>query len=100
ILRNLNASAISIKPKTTFTVFNHPPDLGSDFNQFGKNAKSVNGIANAIENANIPMIGFKNSPPADETKILPTNGPVHENETNTKVNAIKKTPGNPPFSAC
>ena len=28
--------------------------------------------------------------------MLPTNGPVHENETKTKVKAIKKIPTKPP----
>src|SRR5882672_9123548 len=100
MLKNLNASAISTKPNTTFTVFSQPPDFGKDFNQFGKKAKVVNGIAKARANANMPTIGFKNSPPADETKMLPTSGPVHENETSTKVNAMKNTPINPPLSAC
>src|SRR5436190_22757427 len=100
MLKNLNANAISMNPRTTFTVLSQPPDLGNDFNQPGKNAKRVNGIAKAAEKPNIPMIGFTNSPPADETKMLPTSGPVHEKETNTRVKAIKKTPDNPPYSDC
>src|SRR5687767_2286761 len=99
MLRNLKASANSTKPKTTLTEFNHPPDFGNEFNQPGKNANNVKGIANANENANMPTMGFRNSPPADETKILPTNGPVQENDTSTSVNAIKNTPNSPPFSA-
>ena len=31
--RNLNANANSKNPKNTFTVFNHPPDFGKEFNQ-------------------------------------------------------------------
>src|SRR5690606_29189516 len=99
MLKNLKARASSTNPRTTFTEFSHPPDFGKEFNQPGKNANSVNGIAKARENANIPMIGLMNAPPADETKILPTSGPVHENDTSTRVNAIKKTPIRPPFSA-
>src|SRR5688572_27558809 len=99
MLRNLKAKANSTKPKTTLTAFSHPPDFGNEFNHPGKKANNVKGIANAREKANIPMIGFKNSPPAEETKILPTNGPVQEKETSTNVKAIKNTPSNPPFSA-
>src|SRR5258708_28986734 len=99
MLKNLNASAISINPNTTFTVFNQPPDFGKDFNQFGKKAKVVNGIAKASAKANMPTIGFRNSPPADETNMLPTSGPVQENETKTNVNAMKNTPIKPPLSA-
>lgn len=83
-----------------FTVLSQPPDLGNDFNQLGKNAKSVNGIANASPKANIPTIGFKNSPPADDTSKLPAIGPVQEKETSTSVKAMKNTPKNPPFSDC
>src|SRR5579871_5207071 len=100
MLKNLNASAISINPRITFTVLSQPPDFGRDFNQFGKNANNVNGIANANPKANIPTIGFKNSPPAEVTSKLPAIGPVQENETSTSVNAIKNTPSSPPFSAC
>src|SRR6187549_4033805 len=99
MLRNLNARASSTKPRTTLTAFNQPPDFGKEFNQPGKKANNVKGIANARENANIPTIGFRNSPPAEETKMLPTSGPVHEKDTSTKVKAIKNTPANPPFSA-
>ena len=34
---------------------------------------------------------------ADWTNKVPTIGPVHENETNAKVNAIKKIPIKPPL---
>src|SRR5205085_2092431 len=97
---NLKAKAISIKPSTTFTLLSQPPDFGKVFNRPGKNAKTVNGIANDKEKPNMPMMGLINAPPADDTRMLPTIGPVHENETSTKVNAIKKTPNSPPFSAC
>ena len=96
--KNLNAKASSKKPSTTFTVFNHPPDFGSEFNQPGKTAKSVNGIAKANENPNIPMIGPIQLPcvPAS-TNNEPIIGPVHENDTNDNVNAMKKIPTNPPL---
>ena len=60
--RNLNAKASSKKPKTTFTEFNQPPDLGNRCIHSGKIANKVNGIAKAKEKPNIPMIGFKKAP--------------------------------------
>ncbi len=97
--KNLKARASSKKPKTTLTEFNHPPDFGRLLIQPGKTAKRVNGIANAREKENMPKIGLINSPPAEEIKMEPTIGPVQENETKTKVKAIKKIPIKPPFSA-
>ena len=55
--KNLKAKASSKNPKETLTVFNHPPDFGISFNQDGKMANSVNGMANAAENPNIPIAG-------------------------------------------
>ncbi len=55
--KNLNANANSKNPKTTLTVFNHPPDFGNQFNQPGKAANKANGIAKANEKPNIPTIG-------------------------------------------
>ena len=97
--KNLKANANSKKPKTTFTVFNHPPDFGKEFIQPGKIANKVNGSAIAIENPNIPTIGA--SPPfkADSTNNVPTIGPVHEKDTIAKASAIKKMPTKPPLSA-
>jgi len=61
-------------------------------------AKRVKGKAKAIEKASIPSIGFTISPPADATSMLPTKGPVQENDTTIRVRAIKNMPNNPPFS--
>ena len=97
--RNLKAKANSKNPNTTFTEFSQPPDFGRDFIHSGNMANKVNGIANAMENANIPKIGLMSSPPAEEIKMDPTMGPVQEKETNTKVKAMKNTPAKPPFSA-
>ncbi len=55
-------------------------------------------MANASENANMPRMGFRNSPPAEATRIDPTIGPVQENDTRTRVKAMKNTPINPPLS--
>ena len=64
----------------------------------GKIAKSVKGIAKASENPSMPMIGFTNAPWEAAIKIEPASGPVHENDTNTRVKAIKNTPIKPPLS--
>ena len=88
-----------MKPKTTFTVLSQPPDFGNFFIISGKNANSVNGIANANEKPNIAVTGFKKLLPAvDSTKTEPTIGPVQEKLTKTKTNAKKKTPIKPPLS--
>src|SRR5690606_34113052 len=68
------------------------------FSHSGKMAKRAKGIAKAREKANIPKMGCRISPPAEAIKIEPTIGPVQENETSTKVKAIKKMPVNPPLS--
>ena len=54
---------------------------------------------NAKGNAKIimPIIGLKNSPLADATKILPTIGAVQEKVTRTNVKAIKNIPRSPPW---
>ena len=88
----MNPNATSINPNTTFTEFNQPPDFGNEDNLDGKNAKNPNGSATAKENPNIPIIGRNTEPRAASTKIVPTIGAVHENDTNTNVNAIKNAP--------
>jgi hypothetical protein len=55
-------------------------------------AKSIKGKAKADENPSIPIIGAIPPLEADSTKRVPTIGPVQENDTNAKVNAIKKIP--------
>ena len=47
--KNLNAKANSKKPKETFTVFNQPPDFGSECIQLGNIANNINGKAKAVE---------------------------------------------------
>src|SRR5688500_16674463 len=99
-LRNLSASASSIKPSTTFTEFSQPPDLGRLLSHDGKTANRVKGSANAIAKPNMPTIGRTVSPPAEATRMLPTIGPVQEKDTSTNVKAMKNTPAQPPLSAC
>ena len=97
--KNLKAKANSKNPKETFTVFNQPPDFGIEFNQPGNIANNINGKAIANEKPNIPMIGANPPFEADSTSKVPTIGPVQENETTAKANAIKKIPTIPPLSA-
>ena len=94
----MNAKAISKKPKTTFTSFIQLPDLGNFCMNPGKIANIVKGIAKAKEKPSIPMIGFKKAPCEAAIKMDPAKGPVQENETNTNVKAMKKTPMKPPLS--
>ncbi|MNL15153.1 hypothetical protein D3C87_1361240 [compost metagenome] len=97
--KNFSASANSKNPKTTFTLFNHPPDFGSDFKSDGNMANKPKGIANAMENPSIPMAGPNRSPfDAASTNKVPIIGPVHEKETKERLKAIKKRPTNPPLS--
>ena len=87
----MRAKAISIKPRTTLMVVIHEPDLGADFNQEGKRAKRVKGRASANAKPNIPMVGANQSPEVTvSTSSKPMIGAVHENDTNTKVKAIRK----------
>ena len=95
--RNLNANANSKNPKNTFTVFNHPPDLGKEFNHPGNAANKPKGSASAREKPNMPTKGPIPPIVADSTRRVPTIGPVQENETSARVNAIKNIPINPPF---
>ena len=55
----------------------------------------VKGSANATENASIVTIGSQNSPCVDLINTVPTIGPVHENDTSTRVRAMKNTPARP-----
>src|SRR4030095_833517 len=97
--RNLNASASSAKPRMTFTLFIHPPDLGNELSHAGNAANKPNGMANANENPPITTNGPRK--PADDasTKAVPIKGPVQEKETIAKVAAMKKIPMKPPLSA-
>jgi hypothetical protein len=62
-----------------------------DFNQDGNNANNVNGKAKANAKPNIPTAGATTLPVVDtSTNKNPMIGPVQENDTNDKVNAIKK----------
>ena len=97
--KNLNANANSKNPKTTFTVFNQPPDFGKEFNQLGNSANKAKGKANANPNPVIPAVNCV-APPSEVKELAnkePKIGPVQEKETIAKVNAIKKIPIIPPI---
>ena len=96
----MNAKANSKNPKTTLTVFSHPPDFGNVFNQPGNMANNINGKAIADENPNIPITGAIPPFEAASTNNVPTIGPVHEKETIAKAKAINNIPTIPPLSAC
>ena len=96
--KNFKAKANSRKPKVTLTVFNQPPEDGNEFNQLGKAAKSVNGMARASAKPNIPIAGPSKLPfEAASTSNEPIIGPVHEKLTKLKVKPIKKIPRKPPL---
>ena len=89
-LRNFNANANSKNAKVTLKVFIQPPDFGNFFNTDGNIANSENGNANASAKPNIPIAGAISDLPAASTSKVPMIGPVQENDTTTKVNAISK----------
>lgn len=62
-----------------------------DFSHVGKRANSVKGSAKAKANPNIPIAGARMEPVVEtSTNRKPMIGPVQENETSVKVNAIRK----------
>ena len=83
-----------MKPSTTLTLFIQAP-LFIFFIRDGNIARIVNGRANAIEKASIVTIGVQNSPWVDLIRTEPTIGPVQENDTSTRVSAMKKMPASP-----
>ena len=97
--RNLNARASSRKPSTTFTVVNHPPDLGIEFIQPGNAANRAKGKARANPKPPIPAVSCQ-APPSElraPASKDPRIGPVQENDTRASVNAMKNIPKNPPM---
>ena len=85
-----------MNPNTTFTVFIHPPDFGTDFNSDGKRAKKAKGMASPMEKPSIPRVGPRMFPWVDTaTNRKPMMGPVQEKDTSTRVNAMRKMESNP-----
>src|SRR6056297_632268 len=98
--RNLKAKAKMMKASTTFTEFIQPPDLGIFLSQPGKIASKVKGIPKPKAKPNIPTVGSATLPPTALTSKAPTIGPVQENETITRVRAMKNDARKPPLSTC
>src|SRR5437870_13264068 len=73
---NLSAAAISKKPITTFTLFIHVPERGSDFIICGKTASRKKGSAKIVAKATMPMSGTNHCPREKVTMSVPTNGTV------------------------
>ena len=96
--KNLKARASSKNHKTTLVVFNHPPDFGRAFIIFGNIANKAKGNPKDTPNPAIPAVSCHAPPSAvkEPASNDPKIGPVHENETIAKVNAIKKMPIIPP----
>ena len=68
--------------------------MGSFLSTEGNRANSVKGIAKASAKANMPNMGPTKLPLlAVSTRSVPMIGPVHENDTITRVNAMKKMLG-------
>ena len=62
----------------------------------GNIAKSMNGSARAVEKPSIPMAGPHMLPcDAASTRRVPMMGPVQENDTRVRVNAMKKMESRP-----
>ena len=81
-----------MNPKTIFTSVIHPPERGKDCNQFGKSANSPKGKPNASPKPAAPTVSGQAPCSATPTNKVPRMGPVQENETIAKVEAIKKIP--------
>ena len=79
--RNLKAKANSKNPRTTLTVFSHPPDFGNEFIHPGNAANKPKGSASAREKPNIPIKGAMPPMVADSTNNVPTIGPVQEKDS-------------------
>ena len=79
-------------------VFNQPPDFGKAFIILGNIANKAKGNPKETPKPAIPAVSCHAPPSAvkEPANNEPKIGPVQENETIAKVNAIKKTPINPP----
>ena len=93
--KNFNASASSINPSTTFTVFSQLPLLGNEFNHCGKSANNAKGKPRATPKPASPAVSGQAPSVAVPTNKVPRMGPVHEKETMARVSAMKNTPAIP-----
>src|SRR5690606_40132208 len=100
--KNFSANASSTNPRTTFTVFIQPPDLGRLCKACGNRASTPKTIAQARPkpaSAKVRSIGTYAAPVTALPSKDPRIGPVHEKDTITSVRAIKKIPTIPPASS-
>ena len=79
-----------MKPSTTFTVLSHEPERGISLSSVGKKANRPKGSAKPRAKPPMPNAGPRILPcEAASTNSVPIIGPVQENDTNTKVKAMK-----------
>ena len=72
-------------------VFIQEPERGADLSNDGNMANNVNGNANANAKPNIPTAGLIQLPEVTvSTNSKPMIGAVQENDTKTRVNAMRK----------
>ena len=91
--RNLNAPAISTKPRTTFTETIQPPALPCrELAHEGASASTKKGSENAREKANMPMAGYCHEPFAASAKTRPMNPTVQVKEMSVNVSPMNSTP--------
>src|ERR1043165_3402047 len=90
--KNLSARASSIKPRVTFTWFNQPPAFAILLIMPGEKAKNVKGNASPSEKPNMPSAGPTRPPRLAATSNGPMMPEVQENDTITRVMAMKKMP--------
>src|SRR4051812_44402146 len=98
--KNLSAAAISKKPITTFTLFIHVPERGSDFIRLGKSARMKNGAAKILAKTTIPISGTNQVPRLKATISVPTNGTVHVKLVREKTNPMSTTENVRFFDCC
>ena len=77
-------------------IFIQEPDFGACLSHDGNIANNVNGNASAKAKPNIPTAGAAMSPEvAKSTNRKPMIGPVQENDTSERVNAMRKIDNSP-----
>src|SRR4249920_2641943 len=88
-----------MKPKVTFNTCIQCPDRGRVCKAVGNIANKPKGSPNANPNAVKPISGLMKSESSVTILMrLPMKGSVQENETSTRVKAMKKIPISPPRS--
>ena len=83
-----------MKPKIMLVELSQLPDLGINLSALGNKENNPNGRPRDIPKPNIPNVNWfaPASEVIDPAKRDPRIGPVQENETIARVNAMKKIP--------